>query len=379
MSQRAYLYGLPLAMLMLTLLVSAARRRSLRRFVLAGVVGGLLPLAHLPTLLAMAMTVPFLVVLLASRPWKDPLRRIPWAGWIAFGLVWVAVSLPQLLSQLGGGAGALAAARIEFGWDSPPDDWWWFWLKNLGLFIPLALIGLFSRRILPPRSMRLVWALMPIFVVANVAAFQPWVWDNHKILVYWFLAVAIVVGALLVRIWRRYRSVAVRFLVVLAVLSMTLSPLLENLDQLEGHMRYRMITAEQVELAERLRDATAPDALVVTGMQSHDPVMMLSGRQVLMGYWGQLWVSGIPYQERQRQVGEIYRLSAEGESLIRQFGVDYVVIGPDERASLGADEAAYAARFPVVVATDQWRVYDVRSVTGTISRDATMARSPSGR
>jgi hypothetical protein len=367
MSQRAYLYGLPLAMLMVTLLISAARRRSVGRFALAGVIGGLLPLAHLPTLLAMAMTVPFLAVLLASRPWRDPIRRIPWVGWFVFGLVWVAVSVPQLLSQLGGGAGALSAFRIQTGWVADPDLWWWFWLKNLGLFIPLGVIGLASSRVLPPRSNRVVLAFMVIFVVANVAVFQPWDWDNHKILVYWFLALAIVVAALLERIWRRHRSVAVRFLVATAVATMVLSPLLENLDQFEGHMRYRMLTTEQIEMAERLRDVTDPHALVVAGMQSHDPVMMLSGRQVLMGYWGQLWVSGIPYEERQREVGEIYKLSPEGESLIRQYGVDYVVIGPDERATLGANEAAFEARFPVVVATPQWRVYDVRSLTASVA------------
>jgi hypothetical protein len=349
MSQRAYLYGLPLAMLMLTLLVAAARRRSLRWFVAAGVVGGLLPLSHLPTLLAMAMAVPFLAVLLARRPWRDPLGAIPWRGWIAFGLVWIGVSLPQLVSQLGGSTGALSAFRLQLGWVAAPDPWWWFWIKNLGLFIPLGVVGLASRRILAPRPRAVVWSLMPIFVIANVAAFQPWDWDNHKILVYWFLGLTIVVGALLARLWRSHRSVAVRTLVVLAIGSMVLSPLLENLDQLEGHMRFRMLSAEQELLAARV-------------MQSHDPVMMLSGRQVYMGYWGQLWVSGIPYEARQAEVREIYQLSPAGEDVIRREGVDFVVIGPDERRvdGLAADEAAYAARFEVATETDQYRVYDVR-------------------
>lgn len=366
MSQRAYLYGLPLAMLMLTLLVSAARRRSVRRFVLAGVVGGLLPLSHLPTLLAMAIVVPFLAILLPSRPWRDPLRRIPWAGWIAFGLVWIAVALPQLLSQLGGGAGALSAFRFQLGWVAEPDPWWWFWVKNLGLFIPLALVGLAVRRAVPPRSARLLVALWSIFVVANLAAFQPWDWDNHKILVYWFLGVAIAAAAALVHAWHRFPGLAVRLLIVLAVATMVGSPVLEIADQAQGNMRYRMLETEQIELAERLRDASAPGDLVVTGMQSHDPVMMLSGRQILMGYWGQLWVSGIPYEERQRQVGEIYKLSAEGEARIREHGVDYVVIGPDERRAdgLAANEEAYAARFPIAVATARWRVYDVRELSG---------------
>ncbi len=364
MSQRAYLYGLPLAMLMLTTLVSAVRRRDLGRFALAGVVGGLLPLAHLPTLLAMAMTTPFLVLLLTPRSWRDPLHRIPWVGWILFHAVWIAVAMPQLLVQLGGGAGALSSFRIQLGWVADPDPWWWFWIKNAGLFIPVAVIGLLGRRVLPPSSRGVVLALMPIFVVANVAVFQPWDWDNHKILVYWFLGAAIVVAAVIVRGWRSSRRSVVRFVLAAAVVTMILSASLENLDQFEGHMRYRMITSEQIRVAELVREVSEPDAIIVTGMQSHDPVMMLSGRQLLMGYWGQLWVSGIPYEERQAEVVEILQLGPRADELIARHGVHFVVIGPLERADQQADEAAYAARFPVAAATGEWRIYDVRSVSG---------------
>jgi hypothetical protein len=362
MSQRAYLYGLPLAMLVVTLLIRAARRNALRTFALAGVVAGLLPLAHLPTLLALAMVTPFLVFLLARRPWH--LETIPWRGWIGFHLIWVAVAVPQLLTQLGGGAGALAAFRLDIGWVADPDPWWWFWLKNLGLFIPLGLLALGARRILPPRAHRALLAFMPIFVAANLFAFQPWNWDNHKILIYWFLALTILVAALLVRAWRSTRSATVRLLLIGVVLTMTLGPLLENLDQLEGHGAYLMLTTEQLQIAAEIRDVTDPKALIVGGMQPQDPVMELTGRRLLMGYWGQLWVSGIPYQQRQADVEAIYAMGPGADALLRSYKVDYVVIGPDERSTLHANEAAYAARFPVVASTQNYRVYDVRSLQG---------------
>ncbi len=360
MSQRAYLYGLPIATLAVTLLVRAARRRSVRTFTLAGVVAGLLPLAHLPTLLALAMVTPFLAFLLAPRPWH--IRAIPWRGWIVFHVVWVAVAVPQLLMQLGGGAGALAAFRLDLGWVADPDPWWWFWLKNLGLFIPLGLLALGARRIMPPRAHRTLLAFMPIFVVANLFAFQPWDWDNHKILIYWFLAVTILVAALLVRAWRSSRSAAVRLLLVGVVVTMTLGPALENLDQLEGHGQYRMLTTEQLQLAAEIRDVTDPKALLVGGMQPQDPLMELTGRRLLMGYWGQLWVSGIAYQQRQADVGTIYAMGPGAVDLLRTYKVDYVVIGPDERSTLNANEAAYADRFPVAARTENYRVYDVRSL-----------------
>ena len=360
MSQRAYLYGLPIAMLVVTLLVRATRRRAMGTFALAGIVAGLLPLAHLPTLLALAMVTPFLALLLARRPWH--IRSIPWRGWIGFHLLWIAVAMPQLLTQLGGSAGALAAFRLDIGWVAAPDPWWWFWLKNLGLFIPLGLLALVSRRILPPRASRALLAFMPIFVVANLFAFQPWDWDNHKILVYFFLALTILVAALLVRAWRSSRSATVRLLLIGVVVTMTLGPALENLDQLEGHGAYRMLSTEQLQIAAEIRDVTDPKALLVGGMQPQDPVMELTGRRLLMGYWGQLWVSGIAYQQRQADVGTIYAMGPGAEDLLRTYKVDYVVIGPDERSTLHANEAAYAARFPVVASTESYRVYDVRSL-----------------
>jgi hypothetical protein len=279
-----------------------------------------------------------------------------------FHVLWVAVAVPQLVTQLGGGAGALAAFRLDLGWVADPDPWPWFWLKNLGLFIPVGLLALGTGRILPPRAHRALLAFMPIFLVANTFAFQPWNWDNHKILIYWFLALTILVAALLVRLWRSSPSATVRLLLVGAVVTMTLGPALENLDQLEGHGRYRMLSTEQLQIAAEIRDATDPKALLVGGMQAQDPLMELTGRRLLMGYWGQLWVSGIPYQRRQAEVGTIYAMGPGADALLRSYQVDYVVIGPDERSTLQANEAAYADRFPVAAATENYRVYDVRSL-----------------
>lgn len=390
MSQRAYLYGLPLMMLALTLLGLAARRAEpvsgapwvattwrralasgrLRSFALAGVVAGLLPLSHLPTLLAMAILVLPLALLLAPRP-LDILRApwgrgsVAWVGWLVFGLIWIVVSLPQLASQLGGGTGALSAFRVQLGWvaGEPPyfDPWIVFWLKNLGLFGPLILVGLampfLGRRIVPPRSNRLLVAFQAIFVVANIFVFQPWDWDNHKILTVWFLSAAILVAALLGWAWRRWRAPLARVAIGLVVTSLIASPTLEHLAMLEGRTQYRMLTSDELALATAVREATPPRTLVVTGMGHHDPVMMLAGRRLLMGYWGQLWVSGIRYETRQAEVAAIYAGGPTAQALIERYGVGAVVIGPDERAALGANEAWFAEHYPVIAEVGSWRVY----------------------
>ncbi len=347
-SQRGYLYGLPLAFAILATLLLAVRRANVRLFVIAGVIAGLLPLAHLGTLLALAIVTPVLFLLFPSR------------AWLAFFAAWGLVAAPQLLTQLGGGAGALAAIRVQLGWVASPDPWPWFWIKNLGWFLPLLAVGLLARRVLPERARRFMWAFMALFVAANLVVFQPWDWDNHKLLVYWFLAVTIVVAALLMRTWQRRPDIGSRVLVVGVVITMTLSGVLEDVGTFLGQSRYQMLGNDELRLAAEVRARTAPDSVFVVGMENHDPIAMLTGRRIYVGYPNWLWTEGIDYMPRADEVRRIYRTEPGTEALLAKRGIDYVVIGPHERDQLGADEAAFRKRYPILVTVGDWTVYDVR-------------------
>ena len=95
--QRGWLYGLPLALLVLTLLFAAVRSGGRRVFLAAGIVAGLLPLAHLGSLLALALITPFLFLLFPAR------SRVLFFG------AWVVIAVPQLYLPQGGERGATAA------------------------------------------------------------------------------------------------------------------------------------------------------------------------------------------------------------------------------------------------------------------------------
>jgi hypothetical protein len=357
-SQRAFLYGLPIAFTTLAVLHRAVRRGDLRLFALAGVVAGLLPLAHLGTLLALAMVTPFLFLLFRSR------------GWFLFHAVWIAVALPQLLMQLGGGTGALAAIRIQLGWVTGPDPWPWFWIKNLGWFIPIVAAGLLGRRYLPPRSRRFMLAFGAIFVATNVVVFQPWDWDNAKFLTYWFLSISIVAGAAIARAWHDHPTLMVRSLLVGAVLSMTMSGLLENLGTALGQSSYRMLDTAQLELAAQVRERTPVHALFMIGMQSHDPIATLTGRRVYVGYANWLWTEGVPYETRRNEVLAVYGGDPGAEAIMAHDRIDFVVVGPYEIKELKADPTWWRNRFPVIASVAGWQVFDVRGLQAGTSLPA---------
>lgn len=358
--QRSFLYGLPLGLLVLTLLMNAVRdRERYGGFLLAGAVAGLLPFAHLGALLSLALITPFLFVLFPSK------------RWLGFFGAWVLVAVPQIYVQQGGGAGAAGAIRFQPGWVAAPDNWAWFWLKNLGAFVPLLGTALLDRRLLDETARRMLWAFMPVFVIANLVVFQPWAWDNSKVLVYWFLAVSILAAAALTKMWDEYRAVAFRVFLVATVLTMTLSGLFENAEQLLGRDRRLLLTGEELGVADAVRQSTPPHAIFAAGLQHNHPVPVLSGRRVVMGYPGWMWSQGANTVERERDLRAIMALSPAAPELMTKYGVSYVVIGPYERDKMGADLDGYRRAYRSVLRTDNYDVFDVKGAPAASTSSST--------
>jgi hypothetical protein len=338
--QRGWLYGLPLGLLVLRML-------QLRSFVAAGVVASLLPYAHLGTFLTLAMLTPVLALAFPSR------------RWLLFFGTWALLAAPQILIQQAGSAGAASALRWQPGWVAPPDSWLWFWLKNLGAFAPLLLASFWAATTLPPASRRFLLAFQPLFIASNLFVFQPWDWDNTKVLAWWYLGSCLLVVGLLEHLAQLRPAAVVRPVLALIVLSMVMSGVLENVQQARGRQRNLLLTSEEVELARRLRASTPAHALFAVGLQHNHPVPVLTGRRVLMGFRGWLWSQGIDYAARERDLRAIMTLGASAQELIAAHRVDYVVVGPGEKNDLGADVEAWRARYPSVLRTESYEVFSV--------------------
>ena len=212
---------------------------------------GLLPLAHLGTLLALAIVTPFLFLLFPSR------------AWLAFFGIWMAIAVPQLLPQLGGGAGALSSLRIQVGWVAPPDPWPWFWLKNLGWFIPLLLVGLAARRVDAAsarigscgRSCRSSWRSTSWSSSRGTGTTTSCSSTGSSRSRSWSPPCSPASGD-------GIPTSAPRTLVAGVIVSMMLSGVLEDVGTLLGQSRYRMLEPDELALATEVRARTDPDCAV---------------------------------------------------------------------------------------------------------------------
>ena len=417
--QRTLLFGFATALSVLLLVLSGASSggRSWEAFVLAGVLVGLLPIVHVQTLIALAI---LLFVLLWRR------RRREWLALAGVAVLIGGVRLAQLALTAHGSPvnpyGTNVYPWIEPGWlanagtTADPSgrlemsignlvggaiqamgmvgtaQWWGFWLANLGIAVPLvAFVGLallarwaggevgrIGRALtsaFPVPLLELALGGLIIFAACNLVVFQTWNWDNTKLLVYWYLVVALLIGALAAHWWRgiwpRIAAVALVGPVLLtgALVVLRLLPWTPPADSITGP--YTIANTQEVQLASTLEKTTPKGAVFLTFGRPNDPVLAVAGRIGVMGYGGWLWSYGIDIGTRYADVQAMYGgCTSNGAAcpvfgLLRKYDISYVEI--DDRVK---DPGAVDAQpgfswwsdqgFPVVARTDHIIIYDVR-------------------
>jgi hypothetical protein len=289
--------------------------------------------------------------------WAILFPRPAWLGFFALALV---IALPRLLLSVPGDAGLPPEhqyPRWLVGWMSGSDFPVWFWIKNTGAFWPLLLLALLSPLALPGRARLVIAPFSLVFLIANLIKFQPWDWDNSKLLVFWYLASAVAVGAMLIRLWRTLAGALAAVVLWISLVAAGVLSLIQFLPP-QGPA-YVWFSPEDIQIANEVRNGTAPKAVFVTGEQPNNPIADLAGRSVLMSYPGWLWSYGINYAQREADLAKIYGGGTQTLALLRRYHIDYVVIGPSERATLNPNLAYFSSNFRLALHTPNYEIYAV--------------------
>jgi hypothetical protein len=123
-------------------------------------------------------------------------------------------------------------------------------------------------------------------------------------------------------------------------------------------INYRVFEPDAIGIARRIKAGTPPKSLFLNA-PTYNTAVVLTGRQSLMRYTGHLSSHGIDFGERESHVKRIYQGAPDAVGLMAKYGIEYVLISPEERTLVAPNEA-FLARFPVVAESGQYRVYKVR-------------------
>jgi hypothetical protein len=335
--QRSTLFGFSLALIVVLVVWMALREHvGWRPFLVAGIVAGVMPVFHVHA---------YGTVVALSAVWAIFIRRRQWWAFFVPALV---IGLPILVwmwppdnTSLCGDMPSIDRYCIEPGWlafTGPNStnallfipEWIWFWLWNTSLLLPLLIAGHALVRRFPTRFPTWYAPVWLWFLVPNLVVLQPWIWDNTKFFIFWALFGSVVAGGVLALMFRHSAATAV--VAALVVVVMCLSGFLDLARASDFDASSVQFTdAGGLRVADWVRHNTSPTALFVVADEHNSPIPTLAGRRELVGYPGWLWTYGLAdYVVKGEDDKRILDGDPAAPELVKKYGVDYVMIGPQE-------------------------------------------------
>ena len=359
--QRGFLFAFPITLTVFALLYRSFVKHSLSFLILAGLLAGILPLVQAHSLFVIFIISAFFFVATALSFRKNKKKIL---GWFLFVITTALVALP-MFNSISSNTNFLKFVRFDFGWTSE-ENIVWFWLKNLGLFGPVLLISLFW---LYKKNRHFFFLYIPaivIFALSNIFVFQPWEFDNSKLLIYWFFASTIVVAYFL-HDQLFAEAIFKKILGAILVFLMVFSGGLDIFRTFTPVTYYQIFTDEDLQVSKAVKNLTAKDSIFVTAPIHNHPIPALSGRSTLVGFHGWLWSHGIDYYQRASDVQRIYQGGEEAEGLIRKYKVNYVALSSYERENFSIN-VSYFQKYPKIPLSADWIVYDVSNLWADANR-----------
>ena len=348
--QRATLFGWALLFPCLAVLARFVREKDPALWPALALLAAPLPLVHTHSALALVLVC---AVLFAREVWAGPsLRRLrPWllfAGCTA--LLWLPQLFGVIFQQTTGGSGFL---RFHFNWANEGDNYFWFYIKNMGLLYLLLLPAFLWAK----KDLRWFYGGgLLILAVSEVILFQPNPYDNNKLLFVWYLLGCVLIANLLVDLARMIPQRSVR--VALAALTLAASMLggVLTLGR-EAVSSYRQFDPDAIAAAEFVEEHTEPEALFLTGRQHLNPVASLAGANILCGSSLYVHFHGMDYHAQEEAARRMYE--QPDRALLEQWGVDYVMISGWERSDYALEERWFYENLEPVFCQGQFVIFRV--------------------
>lgn len=310
--QRNYLLGMPIAFFIVLQMCRTEENR--KGGFVSGLLFGMLPLVHLHTMMVLGLILPVLAFFQRDR------------RWVSFAVGAAIFGIPETAYFLKFNA-ASGHIKFHFGWMAEsPADWFGFWFRNTGLYLPVLIACMFSKA--PKSAKQLGGVALLIFVLGNTIQFAKWSWDNYKILIFFWILGAPLVSYCLVRLLEQEKS---RWRVGIASFYILFQSATGALDLWKTVLptadRWPVFNAAAVAAGEEIRKYTPHGASILSHPTFNAPTF-LAGRYAYLGYPAHVWSHGGEYHEREAAIRAFY----QAERLdLPDTKVDFILVGPEER------------------------------------------------
>ncbi|MBI5151419.1 MAG: hypothetical protein HZA34_02480 [Candidatus Pacebacteria bacterium] len=367
--QRSFTFGFPIALLVFIGIYRQIQKKrkmwNSRIFFVMGVLAGFMPLIHMHSFMMMAIVLLWWMTWSVMRKEDDESRVHALFCWALFGVATLFIASPVIVVwYIPTVNKTVQGSFIQWypGWfvnryaEHKDMSWFVFWIVNWGVTLPLSIIGWLRSQ---KRIQYITAPFLFIFVLLNLFLFQPYVWDNTKLLVWASLGISGLAGQVIYALlMKKQRSIKV--LGILLFITAIFSGMLDAYGAVDKNKHnWSMYGKDDLVMVEYLRKYTPRDAIFLTSDSHNNPVMNLSGRQVVMGFRGWLWTYGFDYYPIEQDVMTMFKGSIETEALLKQYHVSYVVFDDKVRGEYGGNEEYYEKRYKKIIESNRYSIYKI--------------------
>lgn len=377
--QRGFFMGfLGFLICLLLLMVMHKSNKQALIAALSGISFGLLPLMHTHSFIAAAVTIcTFMLIALVKKDFNY------FKCLIITGVIGIIIAMPQLLYLITGNSaltqtGSFIAPRL--GWMVPSTigsvvyaygelstifsfSFIQFLVLNFGIILPafiVCLIKIIFKKNTSYLALSFGISGLLLFLLVQVIKFQPWDFDNNKLLVYFqFFAIPLIL-LVIKKIFdhRKNTGILIAAFFIILILFSGIIDMIPRLAMTKATLPIIFATDSQF-MANYIKTSIPQNMLILTGTDHRNPVDALAGRPVLVGYPGWLWSRGIEYSKRENEVRSFYAYPSINNVLVKEFNLHYVLLDDQTISDFKANKQTFDKNFPILYHAGQYTLYKI--------------------
>lgn len=381
--QRATLFGWAVLFPLLAFLYYAKENRSIKSFLIAGIMAAGLPMIHTHSFLALGIICAvwlfwdmykekesYLLLKLAGIIWvvfffllrmyNDKTGLIEKNGFIIMiaGLGIIAVlfvkeivscfknstiksyiqtwgvflipvilfAFPQLLFWTFGQASGDGFLRSHFNWSNTNDNYFIFYLKNIGITFLIFFPAWVSAK---KKELQTASPMLLIFFIAELVVFQPNEYDNNKLLFVAFVFMCGIVSDFVIKLFEKNWNIILKCALAVSLLFVGVFSSGMTIAR-ECVSDYELYSKAQVDATEYIEKNTDERAVFLTGDNHNNAVAALTGRSIVCGADTFLCYHGINTVERKSEVANMYADPVGNKELYKKYNVSYIFVSDVE-------------------------------------------------
>lgn len=345
--------------LLLLAVKKSVRGTGRKEILILAVLASSMPMIHTHSFLALGILSAVWFFCAMPKAKQNGAAMVLFRNYVFYGLICLLLAAPQIMKWTMDSVSTGNLLKRNLGWvvgaNGAIHNWLLFYIVNCGVVFLAMWPMLFFLR---GEKLSIFLGGAAIFLLSNLIAFQPNLYDNNKLLYVWFMLTDILVCDWLCRAFSDMKPLVLRrALALLLVFLGTFSGLLSIAR--ETISNYRLLSGEQAAAAAFITEHTEPDSLFLTATSHTNAVAVLTGRNIVCGPGLYLYFHGVNYQTREQQVSRMYRGGEEFLRSAEELGVDYVYVSEYERAKYEIDENWFSEHFPLIYDQGGIQIYQV--------------------